>query len=740
MRSLLNTPRYFLGNGSTIPGMHVDLIVFIISLIVGVAGLVGSYILYIALRGIDKSYQQQQLDLRCQGEIDIIYSNLDALLALAQSINEMNNHNPYLLDQQQFSLYMTNTRKNTRLPIDMLQLELIDTPTELVNWVTQHPNITISGINQQSFRKEPIELDNEQYLLVTTCNPCPLSVGIDYYSEANRQEVARRAAVLRRPTVSHPLRTTITSSFGRSVTVLSIFIPRFNQSTGAFEGGVGTSYSTATLFGKTLLEHRFDIFDKPFIETPGFNATDLVYSNSTKFLDQDVILYCGTHFNPMIVPLLVMIFAMIVSLLIPCIVGTSTYLLRKKRRIYRSLMAQEEDLRDAVVQKKTSDETNKLKSAFLANMSHEIRTPINGITGLIDFLLDTKLDPTQLDYAQTIKYSAVTLLAIINDILDFSKIEAGKLDIDPIDFDLVELLHSVARASEPLMVKNSNMLSEEILLPIPLFVKADSNRIRQVLTNLISNAAKFTVRGKIIIRATMDPIDTLTRPDEPGPSTRNPFIPLIYMSIVDSGIGMTPLQVQNLFKPFTQADTSTTRMYGGTGLGLSISKSLSKAMGGDILVTSVVNEGSTFTLSIPYVPGDKSKMILPEEEVLLFGKGLVLIVDDNMVNLRVAEKMVRDLGYTVRTAKDGIEAIEKVEELGDELAIILMDGQMPRLDGYQATKQLRDNGFAKPIIAFTANAMKGELERCISFGMNDLIAKPVDKLDLSRKIYKQLYP
>jgi len=693
-----------------------------------IGGIVGSIFLYMALQNSEKSYQQNEVNLQCQSQINNLFSQFETAIAVSQAINQMNNIYR-VLDQQEFEYFMKNTSRYTSLfNLGIAQMEYVK-GTEIDEWIDTHNDTQITKVNPLTFGTEASSLNNSEYMLIATCNPCAGANGMDYYGEKLRKELTDRAERIRLPAVSQPMNTSNKSPEGKSVPALVFFIPRFDPQSKELRGGVSMSYSSSSLFAGSPLEHQVIIFDDIFLETPGYQDTDLRYTNETRLLDQDVILSCGRKWDKSLLPLLMMIAAITASLLIPLIIIISWIVLRKRRRWYDALLQKEAEYRDALVREQTAQQTNETKSAFLANMSHEIRTPINGITGLTDFLLDTELDPIQKDYAETIKDSANTLLAIINDILDFSKIEAGKMELDPIDVNLHDLLKSIGRASEPLMAKKSNIFTNEILVPDDFCLNFDPGRVRQIINNLLSNAAKFTIKGRITLRTQI--VDEF-----------------VHISVIDNGIGMSQEQVQRLFKPFSQADSSTTRLYGGTGLGLNISKKLSNAMNGDIFVDSEIGKGSMFTLVFPCVKAksrparhNEQNSTVNIKEVYNGEEKLILIVDDNMVNMRVAEKMTRDLGYKVITAKDGVDAIEKLEDssVWDEVSAILMDGQMPRKDGYQASKELREMGFTKPILALTANVLKGELERCIAFGMNDLIPKPVDKVLLAKKLYSWIH-
>ena len=372
-----------------------------------------------------------------------------------------------------------------------------------------------------------------------------------------------------------------------------------------------------------------------------------------------------------------------------------------------------------------AERVSKMKTEFLANISHEIRTPMNGIISMTELTLESSLDSTQEDNLEIVQVSARHLLSIINDVLDYSKIESGKLETSIDAVDTKKLVNQSVRMMKHQAEEKGLALSTEFSPLLPSLIETDSQKVRQILVNLIGNAIKFTPEGGIEITVDLDESEDQLR-----------------VNVTDTGIGIPEDRLDQIFHSFHQADGSITREYGGTGLGLSISRNLAELLGGGLTVESQVGKGSSFTFTFGYLPHDENTSgVLSTEPLDIVDQDLrILVAEDNAVNQKIIRKLLEGSGYKIEIAGTGIAAIEVWRERAFDL--IVMDMMMPEMDGLEATRLIREeersSGSRTPIIALTANAMTVDRDRCFAAGMDGHITKPITRESLHREIVRVL--
>jgi signal transduction histidine kinase/ActR/RegA family two-component response regulator len=397
-----------------------------------------------------------------------------------------------------------------------------------------------------------------------------------------------------------------------------------------------------------------------------------------------------------------------------------------RRRVALQTAVIGKKLRQEQLLKHAAEQASRAKSEFLANMSHEIRTPLNGILGFAGLMAESELTGLQREHNEAVRSSAENLLVVINDILDFSRVESGRLELESLDFSLRNCVAAALGSVQSLASEKGLATSIDIGDGVPDWVRGDPHRLRQVLLNLLGNSVKFTAAGGIALRVSLADATSESSGSVPG-------LKRIQFAVSDTGVGIPKLQRELIFQPFRQADGSVTRRFGGTGLGLAISRKLVAMMGGAMWLESTESAGSTFFFNAPFQPGQA-----PPTGDLAGGPALlaeqsprtplsILIAEDNLVNQRLIRILLENRGHRVTVAGNGAAAV--TAWLQDTFDCILMDIQMPEMDGYEATHRIRTQesgtGAHIPIIALTAHAMKGDREKCLQAGLDSYICKPI---------------
>lgn len=395
---------------------------------------------------------------------------------------------------------------------------------------------------------------------------------------------------------------------------------------------------------------------------------------------------------------------------------------QRQQLVYQTDLIQEQNDYLKIAKEKAEDAAI-AKSRFLSNMSHEIRTPMNAVIGMTHILLEEEPRDDQVDHLETIMFSAENLLVIINDILDYSKIEAGKLNIEQSNFNFKDCVNGLYKSLAPKAAKKNLIFQLDMDDQLPSYIIGDKTRLSQILINLINNAIKFTHEGKVILKIQQEEVTE--------EEVKMNFC------ITNTGIGIAEEKQGQIFESFSQADDDTTRLFGGTGLGLAITKRLLELQNSQIELESELNKGSNFSFSISYPIGEVPAEKKTDKKILQSDSGIkgikkILIVEDNLFNIKVAQRILKIWNLDIDIAQDGLEAIEKIR--ANDYSLVLMDLQMPRMDGYQATSTVRSWEEPKyqslPIIALSASAMEEFRKKAFEVGMNDYITKPFKPTEL----------
>ncbi|KAI8917043.1 hypothetical protein DFJ77DRAFT_509599 [Powellomyces hirtus] len=702
------------------------------SLLILWAGVAGSVYLYTFTRGSSRIAAEDTLNRFCNRKKTETYQQFLGGVTILVALNQAAVRYNMALDLPNPVWFNTASQLVTKANWKITALSnfwLFPDKSDSHAWAAAH-NVTIQP--PVSAEMGIIDPDRPDAFVILNSYPNRKLIGIDYYQGEAPAAVVRAGDMRRDLTVSQPFFDPF-----RTNRHFLFFIPRYNES-GAFFGGVSGLYRDEVMIvdksATPDVSFSLTLNNSSLVLDPEFESSDIVIAFPFTIANGEFTFACGRKYSAPLTPFVILVMGIILSLLIPTMSIIYMRQLRLVQTQNTARMAAESQAAAAKIGETAAKEAAQIKSAFFCTMSHEIRTPLNGIKGNAEFLLETRLTEEQASFATTISESTSLLMTIVNDVLDFEKIESAKMTKEELPTDLTVILQHLSAAFATKIREND--IEFITVVPPDLCIITDPSRLRQILNNLVSNALKFTHHGKVIVRASV----VLNACDSPDLGSR------VVFEVEDTGIGMS--SKQDLFAPFTQADSSTSRKYGGTGLGLSISKRLVTLLGGEIGVESSLGEGSRFKFWIPYVPYVRIKETLPEPSHVSIvipeaaTEQKILIVDDNSVNRKVAERTLAKLGYPSASVEDGEKAVQAINGCGGfsvgEFSAVLMDISMPVMDGYASARAIRQLGHRIPIIATTANVLDMERQRCLDAGMDEYLTKPIDRMRLKELLTKCL--
>ncbi|KAI8586823.1 hypothetical protein BDZ88DRAFT_454596 [Geranomyces variabilis] len=700
-----------------------------------------SFMTFFLLRNAETSSRQFYVETQCRRKLTLTNDEVRGGMTILQALG-----NVVTLCQARnddWSVYASRLISSTTWNIVGNAILTIMNGTEVQAWAAK-TGVKPTERKPDGKGRQPLQYNRTEYMIITQDYPDIASLGYDYYSDPQRRALAKSAGQTGNLSLSDP-----TWSINGTFTTVVFFLPTFDNTTGAFVGGVAAGYYMTRML--PVRESADDVYlsvtvnSIPAYQDAEFSDTRLRSEQTLQLANKPATITCGANVQRSATSVVILVCGCAASAMLAMLAYWIVSLLRYRKETLINQMVADENVRLANVSEQAARQAAQTKSDFFANVSHELRTPLHGCCWMINFLSDTELTPEQEDYVKNLRTSSQSLLYIINDVLDFSKIEAGKMTLEIIPFDIIDLLAQLRVPYQILATNNSNSFKNVVEIPpdppssSSRFVLGDPLRLRQVMDNLVNNAMKFSADSEVTLTAS---VDTTSQP------------PRLRFSITDKGIGLSGPQLDALFQPYIQADVSTTRRFGGTGLGLAITKRLVELMGGTITCSSVLSVGTTFTVHLPFTPCENQNLSKPEPiGDPVFAEGFhVCIADDNPINQRIAAKICRDAGIKTTVVDNGQRVVDlfippaPLSPLSSTLEMrappdidcILMDGFMPVMDGYQATRVLRSNGIQVPIIAVTANALSGEEEKCLRIGMNAFVSKPIIKAQLLKELKRFL--